>query len=413
MTFRSTRDRKDVRFEDDTFDVRNQEVRSRVDEKKIGTVDDVLVDDNGRTRYLSVMVDGDNRHVLLPVGEAEADRNGRVVWVDGLTRENFRTLPDYDRNPASINDEYETRLHGAYDSAYSGERYYDRSDYRSSGWERGSSTGRSSGRLERVDKISGVDVASGDPDPRGWAVVGADGRELGRVDHLIGDTGLMKVRYLVMKIDRGMFNEDRNVLIPVGHVDLDTRNNRVVSNAADANVIRSLPAYTGGDISREDEQRITSAFSGSYTGARRYEQPRYRDENLYGRSANTGTSQRGRDEQRITRSEEELKVGTRERKAGEVDVHKRVETEHVRKPVTTHREEVEVERRPATGQHAKPRIGDQEIVMPVTEEEVVVEKRPQVKEEIVVRKRDVTDRKIVEDDVRKERVEVEERRNDR
>lgn len=411
MTLRALSDRRDVRFEDDTFDVRNQEVRSRIDNEQIGTVDDVLIDEHGRTRYLSINVKGENRHVLLPVGEAEADRQKKTIWVSAMNRQSFRTLPEYDRNPASVNDDYERRLHTAYESAYSDDRYYDRADYRGSNWSRGrgtadtrgATTGTGSGRLERVDKLNDVDVASDEPDPRGWNVVGHDGRKLGTIDHLIGDTAAMKVRYLVMKADRGILNEDRSVLIPVGQAHLDTRGNRVVVDALDANVLRTLPAYTGNTITRDEERKICSLYSAGYTPERQYRHPRFRDENLYGRS----------DEQRITRSEEELKVGTRERKAGEVDVRKTVDTEHVRKPVTTHREEVEVERRPATGQTTAPRMGDQEIVVPVTEEEVVVEKRPQVKEEIVVRKRDVTDRRYVEDDVRKERVEIDEKRADR
>lgn len=49
---------------------------------------------------------------------------------------------------------------------------------------------------------------------------------------------------------------------------------------------------------------------------------------------------------------------------------------------------------------------EEEIRVPVVEEEVVVEKRPVVKEEVVVRTKPVTDEKIVEADLRKERVDV-------
>ena len=44
--------------------------------------------------------------------------------------------------------------------------------------------------------------------------------------------------------------------------------------------------------------------------------------------------------------------------------------------------------------------------MPVTEEEVVVEKRPVVKEEIRVRKDVVEDEEVVEEDVRREEIDV-------
>jgi uncharacterized protein (TIGR02271 family) len=73
-------------------------------------------------------------------------------------------------------------------------------------------------------------------------------------------------------------------------------------------------------------------------------------------------------------------------------------------------EEVTVERRPVEGEMrtANARIGeDQEIRIPVTEEEVVVQKRPVVKEELIVKKHEVQGERTVEADVRRERAEIE------
>jgi uncharacterized protein (TIGR02271 family) len=56
----------------------------------------------------------------------------------------------------------------------------------------------------------------------------------------------------------------------------------------------------------------------------------------------------------------------------------------------------------------------EEIRVPLTEEEVVTEKRPVVKEEVRLRKDVVEDTEVVEEDVRREEVDVEdqtERRN--
>ena len=50
--------------------------------------------------------------------------------------------------------------------------------------------------------------------------------------------------------------------------------------------------------------------------------------------------------------------------------------------------------------------GDDEVSVPLTEEEVVVEKRPVVKEEVRIRKEVVEDTEVVEEDVRREDVEV-------
>ena len=74
-----------------------------------------------------------------------------------------------------------------------------------------------------------------------------------------------------------------------------------------------------------------------------------------------------------------------------------------------------VERVPVEGREAsEAEIGDDEVVMPVTEEEVVTEKRPEVKEELRIRKDVVEDEEVVEEDVRREEVDVDdhtERRN--
>ena len=45
-------------------------------------------------------------------------------------------------------------------------------------------------------------------------------------------------------------------------------------------------------------------------------------------------------------------------------------------------------------------------MVPVVEEEIVVEKRPVVKEEIRIRKRVVEEAEVVEEDVRREEVEI-------
>ena len=113
------------------------------------------------------------------------------------------------------------------------------------------------------------------------------------------------------------------------------------------------------------------------------------------------------DELRVKRSEEELAAGTREREAGSLRVRKRVRTDREQIEVPTRHEEVSVERVPASGEATEAEIGEDEVVVPVTEEEVVVGKRPVVKEEVRVRKDVVEDTETVEEDVRREEIEVE------
>jgi uncharacterized protein (TIGR02271 family) len=113
------------------------------------------------------------------------------------------------------------------------------------------------------------------------------------------------------------------------------------------------------------------------------------------------------DELRVQRTEEELAAGTREREAGQLKVRKRVRTDREQIEVPTRHEEVSVERVPVEGEASEAEIGEDEVVVPVTEEEVVVEKRPVVKEEVRVRKDVVEGTETVEEDVRREEIEVE------
>jgi len=125
--------------------------------------------------------------------------------------------------------------------------------------------------------------------------------------------------------------------------------------------------------------------------------------------------ERGRD-QRLTLAEEQLDVGKRQVNAGEAAIRKTVETEHVTKAVPVAHEEVTVERRPLSGDAAAARdvdIGEDEIRVPLSAEEVVVGKRAVPTEELVIKKRVVTEEKKVEADLRKERVDDSQLRNAR
>jgi len=113
------------------------------------------------------------------------------------------------------------------------------------------------------------------------------------------------------------------------------------------------------------------------------------------------------DELRVKRTEEELAAGTREREAGQLKVRKRVRTDRERIEVPTRHEEVSVERVPASGEATEAEIGEDEVVVPVTEEEVVVGKPAVAKEEVRIRKDVVEDTETVEEDVRREEIEVE------
>jgi uncharacterized protein (TIGR02271 family) len=106
--------------------------------------------------------------------------------------------------------------------------------------------------------------------------------------------------------------------------------------------------------------------------------------------------------------EERLKVDKTPVETGEVRVGKRVVTEHKTIDVPVEREEVVIERRPASGRAARGDMVDEEIVIPVKEEKVSVTKHAVVTEEVSVGKRKVQDTKHVAETVRKEELDVNE-----
>jgi uncharacterized protein (TIGR02271 family) len=112
--------------------------------------------------------------------------------------------------------------------------------------------------------------------------------------------------------------------------------------------------------------------------------------------------------QTVQVKEEELEARKQPVETGEVKVRKEVHTEHKSMDVPVQREEVVVERHAPTGRGATSDIKEgEEIRVPVTEEQVAVEKKPVVKEEVTVGKRVVQDTERVGGEVRKEDVRVE------
>lgn len=227
--------------------------------------------------------------------------------------------------------------------------------------------------MKPLSDISNYTIEDGDPDPRGYTVVSGDGTDIGRVEDLIVDTSEMKVRYLVVELnDASIASADRSILLPAEQADVRTDRNQVVA-----------ASYTGTGSAQSYTRTGASAGTGDVAGR------------------TTGH------DRTLTRSEEELHVGKRQVERGEARVSKHVETEHVSQPVTRRHEEVVIERRPVeAGARAHANISDDEIRVPLMEEEVVVEKRPVVKEELVIGKRVVEERDTVEADVRREEFEI-------
>jgi uncharacterized protein (TIGR02271 family) len=247
---------------------------------------------------------------------------------------------------------------------------------------------------ERSDRFTAIEDRYA-----GYEVYDHSGSKIGKVDDLFVDES-DQPEYIGVKMG---FLGMSSTLIPWEAVSSTDDEGRNVTVATDKETAKNGPTFNDDrEITPEFEQQVYSYYglsrSSGSEGSGSYE--------AYQAEA-TASEVRDEDELRVQRTEEELAAGTREREAGALNVRKRVRTDREQIEVPTRHEEVSVERVPVSeGTATEAQIGEDEVSVPVTEEEVVVEKRPVVKEEVRIRKDVVEDTEVVEEDVRKEEVDV-------
>jgi uncharacterized protein (TIGR02271 family) len=114
----------------------------------------------------------------------------------------------------------------------------------------------------------------------------------------------------------------------------------------------------------------------------------------------------------MTRSEEQLRVGTESREAGRARLRKYVVTEQQTVQVPVTREEVKIEREPITDANVGeamdgPAISEEEHEVVLHEEQPVVDKQAVPVERVRLGKEQVTEQETVSEQVRQERIEAE------
>lgn len=96
-------------------DIKKYDVYSTIDNEKVGTVKNILVEETGRFRYFVVntgfWIFG--KEVLLPVGRSLIDSNNRCIYAVEFTKEQARELPEFSEN-LKIDRDYEERVTGVY-----------------------------------------------------------------------------------------------------------------------------------------------------------------------------------------------------------------------------------------------------------------------------------------------------------
>jgi uncharacterized protein (TIGR02271 family) len=281
---------------------------------------------------------------------------------------------------------------------------------------------------ERSDRFTAIEDRFA-----GYTVYDQAGEKIGKVDDLFVDES-DQPEYIGVKMG---FLGTSSTLIPWEAVSSTDDEDRAITVATNKDTAKSGPAFDDDrEITPEFEQQVYSYYglsrsagsegSGSYgsyyseesteagtvgpgmsmgdTETGEFREHAITDEGV---NQSRGDDLEDEDELRVQRTEEELRAGTRERQAGALNVRKRVRTDRERIEVPTRREEVTVDRVPVEGEAAtEAEIGDDEVSIPLTEEEVVVEKRPVIKEEVRIRKDVVEDTEVVEEDVRREEVDI-------
>ena len=230
---------------------------------------------------------------------------------------------------------------------------------------------------------------------RGSTVYSSEGDKIGSVEEIFYDEETREPEWL--GIGTGLLGTKR-VLVPVAGADL-TGDGLTLRYSKEQ--VRSAPDIDGDEISQETERELYSHYGLQYSERR----------------SDTGLPEGGRQpgeasetaerEGSVTRAEEELRVGTRPVEVGQARLRKWVETEPVQMDVELQRETARVTREPVETPVSGAEIGEEEIEVGLRGEAPVVEKQTVAKERVALEKDVETQRETVTDEVRRERVEVE------
>jgi uncharacterized protein (TIGR02271 family) len=251
---------------------------------------------------------------------------------------------------------------------------------------------------------------------RGRTMVDNDGDKIGTIEEIYLDQETDEPEWAV--VTTGLFGT-KQTFVPIAGASSTGDGVRVPYEKAQ---VKDAPRIDpDGRLSSEEERQLyehygrdwaTSGGTGQ-TGAPTPDDANARD----GETGGPGTDVSGPNtDAAMTRSEEELRVGTTEREAGRVRLKKYVVEDEVTQTVPVQREEVRLEREPITDANRDaaldgPEISEEEHEVTLHAEEPVVEKRAVPKERVRLGKDVTTDEREVSDTVRSERIDVDDSRH--
>jgi uncharacterized protein (TIGR02271 family) len=249
----------------------------------------------------------------------------------------------------------------------------------------------------------------------GRAMVDRDGDKVGTIDAIYVDDQTGEPEWAL--VNTGLFGT-RSTFVPIAKA---TGSGDQVQVPFEKQRIKDAPNIDpDGHLSEQEEQELwrhyglnygtTGGYAGTTTETAGDDADAGRadvDRDTVGRDVSRPTT-----DDAMTRSEEELRVGTSQRERGRVRLRKYVTTEHEQITVPVQREEVRVEREPITDANldaatSGPAISEEEHEVTLREETPVVEKRVVPRERVRLDTETVTDERQVAEEVRKEQIEVE------
>ncbi len=270
-------------------------------------------------------------------------------------------------------------------------------------------------RLQEL-KVSDYEIVDGEPDIRGWDVQDSTRTKIGKVNELIFDTQLRKVRYMIVDLnnkDLGLIK--RTVLVPIGLGELHTKDDDVLLTGVTAGQLNSLPEYDE-NITAENETAINGVFAGVATAgvagtalnnddADLYDHDNYNENNLFKnrKDATAGNNT-------VSVIEENLKVGKQTVQTGGVYIKSRIVEHPAEETVNLKEEHVIVERTPVNRVVSNTDLNTfQEGTVELTEhaEVPVVSKEARVVEEISLGKEVNEREETIRDTVRHTEVDIE------
>jgi uncharacterized protein (TIGR02271 family) len=241
---------------------------------------------------------------------------------------------------------------------------------------------------------------------QGREIVDSAGEKIGSIKEIYEDGRTGKPEWAL--VTSGLFGS-RSHFIPLAGANPDGEQ---VAVSVTKEQVKTAPSIEGdGQLSEQEEQRLFEHYGVPYTqegSVTAQGAPQGGDA-----SADSGHDTSGpTTDEAMTRSEEELLVGTAQQEAGRARLRKYVVTEQVQTTVPIQREEVRVEREPITDANVDqamdgPAISEEEHEVVLHEEVPVVQKQTVPKERVSLQKDTTTEEVQVSEEVRKEQIEAE------